>query len=389
MYPIGSEYLGKIAHERVDGCRLGTACPAGPSRPVYQGGFQTDRHRIDDCVGATGTTTPAIEWPMSTLLTLHGRGCFFAIRCLLWLAVALDDHRRFVARRVQRWQRRLRRLYERWLRWRGVTKPVPRRSGRPAWNRTPEHIEEQVVRLHVEHPYLGAGQLGRLAERVLGFSAARETFRQIVIRRRQLVVALEDERRKRRRRIVIVEPRKLWGADLTLVWLLGIVPVWLFGIVDYHGSRLLTLERMRGWPTAAQITSAFERTVRAHGAPERMLTDRAPVLRAAMVEAALAKHGTRHVLIRPSHAWTNGRIERLFRTFKETLFDHCGLWLFRSTAQVDRFCTDFIELYNRHRPHSAYDGRTPDEVHSGRPPKMGCTERIVLFDGRLRWWRFT
>jgi transposase InsO family protein len=166
------------------------------------------------------------------------------------------------------------------------------------------------VRLHVEHPFLGAGQLGRLAQRVLGFNAARETFRQILIRRRDLVVALEDEHRKRPRRIDITQPRKLWGADLTLVWLLGIFPVWLFGIVDYHGSRLMCLERMHWWPTAAEIAAAFERAAAKHGAPERFLTDRAPVLRAEAFEHALAVHGTRHVLIRPCHAYHQQHVLR-------------------------------------------------------------------------------
>src|SRR5690606_32035869 len=101
----------------------------------------------------------------------------------------------------------------------------------------------------VEQPRLGAGQLRWLAARVLGFSCARETIRQILIRRRDLVVALQDERRKQRRRIHVERARQLWGVDLTLVWLLGIVPVWLLGIVDYHGSRLVALERMHGWPT--------------------------------------------------------------------------------------------------------------------------------------------
>ena len=100
---------------------------------------------------------------MTRLLSVHHHGCFFVIRCLLWLwlAVAVDEHRRRVAHRVKRWQKRVRSLYERWLRWRGLLKPQPHgRRGAP-WNRTPEHIEEQVVRLHVEHPFLGAGQLSR------------------------------------------------------------------------------------------------------------------------------------------------------------------------------------------------------------------------------------
>jgi transposase InsO family protein len=116
-----------------------------------------------------------------------------------------------------------------------------------------------------------------------------------------------------------------------------------------------------------------------------LLTDRAPVLRASQVETVLRHHGTRQVLIKPCHAWTNGRIERVFRTFKETIFRHCRLWLFSSHAQVDRYCDDFRQLYNRDRPHSAYAGRTPDEVYFGRP--AGASRgRVSYFDGRLHWY---
>jgi hypothetical protein len=108
---------------------------------------------------------------MHALLRVHDGACSSLIRLLLWLAVVLDEHRRRVARRMKRWRKRVRAIYMRWLSWRGLVKPPTYRRGHPPWNKTPEHIEEQVVRLHVEHPYLGAGQLGRLAERVLGFSA--------------------------------------------------------------------------------------------------------------------------------------------------------------------------------------------------------------------------
>jgi transposase InsO family protein len=93
-------------------------------------------------------------------------------------------------------------------------------------------------------------------------------------------------------------------------------------------------------------------------------------------------------LIRPCHAWTNGRIERVFRTFKETVFRHVGLWLFRSTAQVDRFCADFSLFYNRDRPHESFAGRTPAEVYLGRRKTRCALERVSYFDGRLHWYRF-
>jgi hypothetical protein len=74
-------------------------------------------------------------------------------------------------REVRRWRGTLRRLYAHWLE-RHALAPSPK-----------------VVRLHVEQPLLGAGQLRFLARRVLGFEAARETFRKVLIRRRDLVGA--------------------------------------------------------------------------------------------------------------------------------------------------------------------------------------------------------
>lgn len=133
---------------------------------------------------------------MATLLEAHAAVCLVLIRSLLWLAVALDDHRRALARRVKRWQQRVRRLYDRWLRRGGLLAPPPFPRRHRAWNRTPEQLEQEIVRLHVEQPQLGAGQLRWLAARVLGFSAAREPIRQILLRQRDLVATLEDERRK-------------------------------------------------------------------------------------------------------------------------------------------------------------------------------------------------
>lgn len=60
-----------------------------------------------------------------------------------------------------------------------------------------------------------------------------------------------------------------------------------------------------------------------------------------------------------------GRIERVFRTFKETVFDR--FWLLASIRQLDRFCADFLPWHNRDRPHGGWDGRTPDEVFLGLP----------------------
>lgn len=322
---------------------------------------------------------------MRFLLRDYDRLCLAVIQLLLRLALTIDDHRQGLPRRLRKWRGSLRRVYRRWAERHGLAPPpsFPRR--RRPWNRTPEQIEEKVVRLHVEQPLLGAGQLRHLAARVLGFRATRETFRRILLRRRDLVTVFAQEKRKRPQRIHVSGPLQLWGADLTLVFVLGFLPVWILGVVDYHGSRLVAFERL-SWPTSTEIARVLAAVIEQHGTPERLLTDRGAVFSAPAVEDLLAAHGTRHVLTRPAHPWTNGRIERIFRTFKETVFNRH--WLIASIRQLDRFCADFLQWHNRDRPHSAWHGRTPDEVFFGRRVQARPLGRVSYFDGALSWYRF-
>jgi putative transposase len=325
---------------------------------------------------------------MSFVPRTFDRACIFAITCLLRAALAVEEARDRVPRRVRRARSALRRLWRQWLRRAGLARPPVRAKstrGRRAWNRTPDSVETAVVQLHVEQPQLGEGQLQRLAERVLGFHASKETFRRILARRRDLVVALEDEVRPRPRRIRVSGPRQLWGLDLTTVWVLGVFPMWILGVVDYHGSRLIAFERIfRG--DALHVTSVLERLFATVGPPQRILTDRVPTFSTIAFQACLGGYGVRHVRTKPGHPWTNGRIERVFRTFKETVSSL--VWLIASRRQLDRFATDFLQWHNRDRPHSAWDGRTPDEVFFGRPKRLRSLGPVEYFDGRLAWYRF-
>jgi transposase InsO family protein len=309
--------------------------------------------------------------------------CASLIWCGLRLALAVDTFERRAVRGLRRLRGSLQGLLDGFLVERG--RPGRGRRRRHAWNRTPPHVEEQVVRLHVEQPQLGTGQLMRLAERVLGFQAARETIRQILIRRRELVVEQQQQRRRRARRIRVGRPGRLWGVDLTLLWILGFWPVWVLGVVDYCGSRVVVFERV-AWPTTAHVLRVLEGAMDKHGAPARLLSDRGSVFTSGAFEAMCTLRGVRHVLTRPAHPWTNGRIERVFRTFKEVV--HSYVWVFANGAQLDRYCDDFRRWHNRDRPHGSYGGRTPDEVFFGRPKEMRALERVSYFEGHLHWYRF-
>jgi putative transposase len=179
--------------------------------------------------------------------------------------------------------------------------------------------------------------------------------------------------------------RELWGADLTLLWVLGFWPVWVLGVVDYFGSRLVAFERV-AWPTAVECVRVLSCAIERYGAPERVLTDNGSVFTSDAFEVTCERLGIRHTRIRPAHPWTNGRIERVFRTFKEAA-SRCT-WLVASRRQIDRYCADFRLWYNRDRPHSSNGGHTPDEVFFGRRMQRRPLGRVDYFEGHLRWWRF-
>jgi putative transposase len=316
----------------------------------------------------------AIHGLADVLIALAFRFALFVDHCRKWAHRGARKLRGSVASLRRRWLLRRGRAVEGFRR--------PRRT--TPHNRTPEHLEEKIVRLHAGLPHLGAGQLSRMAHRVLAFSCHRETIRRILRRRRDLLIAIEQERRKRRRRIVVRARNLLWGLDLTLVMVLGIFPVWVLGVVDYHGSRLLLLEPCR--PTTAEVCKVLRQAFETHGRPERILSDNGPQFASLAFELFLAAHSIDHSRTRPAHPWTNGRIERLFRTFKQEIFTH--VWMLSGLGQLRRFCDDFVQFYNRDRPHSSYGGKTPDEVYFGRKLQRRSLGRVSYFDGALNWYRF-
>jgi transposase InsO family protein len=325
---------------------------------------------------------PATFRPFQFLVDVQ---VYFGLRYLIWL---VDFHRRTHRRLDRGWRKfrgSLQALLRPWLLTKGLAVEVVwRRRGVSPHNRTPTHIEEQIVRLYIAHPWLGAGQLGQLAERVLGVRLVRKTIRLILRRRGDLAAVLTTERRKKPSRIVVKRPLQLWGIDHTLVFVLGFFPVWLLGVVDYHGSRVIFLKRCR--PTTAAVRAALQRAFQEHGTPARILSDNGPAFTSLDFALFLANSNVDHTRTKPRHPWTNGRIERLFRTFKDTVFAH--LWLFVSRRQIDRYCVDFKQFYNRDRPHSSYGGRTPNEVFFGVKRKAKPRGRVSYFDGTLSWYRF-
>lgn len=253
------------------------------------------------------------------------------------------------------------------------TERGPHRSGRRrAWNRTRPEDEEQLLALqrHVG-PTVGAGQLAALLHRTQGIRLSRETVRKIL------------KRQAPRPPEAFPAPARgaLWSLDLTLVRS-GSLPVWLLAVVDACGSYLVAL-RPIALPTSRAVAQCLTDIFRTTPPPRRILTDCG---REFMRDCSklLAAQGIRHTRTKPYHPWTNGRVERLFRTLKTLLRDHAITPL---TGWPD-LCEELRTLYNDHRPHQSFGNRTPHEVYHRLPPTPApAYAKTTFFGGRMPWFR--
>jgi transposase InsO family protein len=90
---------------------------------------------------------------------------------------------------------------------------------------------------------------------------------------------------------------------------------------------------------------------------ERVMTDNAFAYRLSHdFQAALARLGARHLLIRPHCPWQNGKVERLNRTLqREWAYSR----VFTSNTQRAEALPEWLSYYNTRRRHSALGGRAP------------------------------
>ena len=133
--------------------------------------------------------------------------------------------------------------------------------------------------------------------------------------------------------------------------------------VDDH-SRLacVVLSRSAGAFDTVRALDVAVRWFAAHGITiERILTDNGSAYCSNAYAARLAELGIRHSRTRVRRPQTNGKAERFIGTL---LTEWAYARPYRTNLERLRRLPHFVDFYNRRRPHTALDGRTPLDVLS-------------------------
>jgi len=236
-------------------------------------------------------------------------------------------------------------------------------------------LMKQIDLLHMEFPFAGARML-RLLLAAKGSKVGRRHVKTLM--RRMGVEALYRRPRTTKpepghkiypyllRGFEIVRPNQVWAMDITYIPMAkGFV--YLAVVLDWFSRRVLS------WKLSITMEAAFcvetlEDALAKHGKPEIFNTDQGSQFTCPAFTSGLSKRDIK-ISMDGKGAWRdNVFVERLWRSVK---YEEVYLHAYDSVSAARDGIGRYLDLYNRRRPHSSLDGRTPDAAyfqHESTPP---------------------
>jgi putative transposase len=174
------------------------------------------------------------------------------------------------------------------------------------------------------------------------------------------------------RNLAIDRPNQVWCADITYIPLRrGFL--YLVVIMDWMSRKVLAW-RLSNTLDASFCVDALKEALHLFGKPEIFNTDQGSQF-TSMEFTDVLKDADVAISMDGKGRWMdNIFIERLWRTLK---YECVYLHAFETGSETRQGIERWVHRYNQDRPHSAFGGRTPDEVYFGIEPQYGAGLRPV------------
>jgi putative transposase len=228
-------------------------------------------------------------------------------------------------------------------------------------------IMRRIDELHLDYPFAGSRMLRDLL-RGEGIAIGRD---QVTTMMRRM--AIEAVYRRPRiskpadghkvfpyllRGMTIERPNQAWAMDITYIPMArGFV--YLAAVMDWFSRRVLAWRVSISMEVDSCLDAVDEALVR-HGRPEMFNTDQGSQFTSAAFTGLLADNAIR-ISMDGRGSWRdNVFVERLWRSVK---YEEVYLRAYESVAEARSSIGVYLGFYNRKRPHSSLDGRTPDHVY--------------------------
>ena len=228
-------------------------------------------------------------------------------------------------------------------------------------------LMKQIDALHTEHPFAGS----RMLRDLLAAEGSKVGRRHVkTLMRRMGIEALYRKPRTTKpepghkiypyllRGLEITRPNQVWAMDITYIPMAkGFV--YLAAVLDWFTRRVLS------WRVSITMEAAFcietlEDALAKHGKPEIFNKDQGSQFTCPAFIDVLVKNDIK-ISMDGKGAWRdNVFVERLWRSVK---YEEVYLRAYDRVSEARERLGAYLDWYNRRRPHSSLDGRTPDEAY--------------------------
>jgi len=165
----------------------------------------------------------------------------------------------------------------------------------------------------------------------------------------------------------VERPNQVWAMDITYIPMVrGFV--YLAAVVDWFSRRVLAW-RLSITMEAEFCIEAVEEALTKHGRPEIFNTDQGSQFTSAAFTTVLLNNAVA-ISMDGKGSWRdNVFVERIWKSVK---YEEVYLRAYDSVSEARISIGRYLDFYNRRRPHSSLDRRTPDEAYFDHLPQRAA-----------------
>jgi transposase InsO family protein len=235
---------------------------------------------------------------------------------------------------------------------RGQAAPRPGR-------RLPAPVTEKILELKRANRLFGVQRIADALRRWFFLQASPET-----VRKTLHAADLMEERPKPRRNLTRprfferATPNQMWQSDI-FTFRLGGKYAYVVAFLDDYSRYVVNLDLYRS-PTGAAVIETYRVAAGEYQPPKEMLTDRGPQYLnwrgKSRFAVELTKDRVAHLVSRPQHPMTLGKVERFWATMWQEFLVRAQFDSFESARERLKL---WVRYYNHRRPHQGIGGLCP------------------------------
>lgn len=218
-------------------------------------------------------------------------------------------------------------------------------------NKKPLWIKNEIIKIKAINPSLSNRTIANIFNSKFNSFSVGKTYVSYTLKNHQYEI-LELRKKFKNKMPFFTQFNKTWAIDLTF---LNQKPI--LGVIEHNSRKLLTLKTLNQ-KSSIQILKVLIEILEYYPKPKFIRTDNEIIFKSKLFKFSLWFLGIKHQTTKLASPWQNGKIERLFGTFK-----HSISLIKYDKNDLDYLCYSFEFWYNNIRFHKNLNYKTPEFIY--------------------------